>query len=328
MSKIIIGIHGLGNKPPKEILESWWKQSIREGFRKAGKPRVLFNFELVYWSDLIYPEPLDIDVTDPEDPLYLLEPYLPGRNLPLVENTPLKTKLIKYLEKQIDKLFLDEDLTLNFSSITDKILHRYFKDLETYYSSIPANTDNGQLTIRDQIRGRLAAVLEKHKKKDILLLSHSMGSIIAYDVLTQTAPNIAIDTFITAGSPLGLPIIIGRIYAEQKKKHLDYTKVYAPQNVKYNWYNFADPEDRIAIDATLNDDYAANRYGVKAIDKVVHTNYEVKGERNAHKSYGYLRTPEMIKVFEEFLNRNKFTLYVKYEMKINSLFSRFIENYI
>ena len=119
MSKIIIGIHGLGNKPSKEILEGWWKQAIREGFRKAGKPRIFFNFELVYWSDLLYSEPKSMDVTDPEDPLYMHEPYLPGRKLPASEDAPLKTKLIKYIEKQMDKLFLNEDMTLNFSSITD-----------------------------------------------------------------------------------------------------------------------------------------------------------------------------------------------------------------
>ena len=34
MAKVIIGIHGLGNKPPKDILEKWWKLSIEEGFKK------------------------------------------------------------------------------------------------------------------------------------------------------------------------------------------------------------------------------------------------------------------------------------------------------
>ncbi|MEJ2054600.1 MAG: hypothetical protein P8X42_11835 [Calditrichaceae bacterium] len=327
MSKIIIGVHGLGNKPPKELMEKWWRQSIREGFRKMGKPRILFDFELVYWSDIIYPLPLDINITDPEDPLYLHEPYLPGRPLPHEDSPPLKTRLIKYIEKQMDKLFLNDDMTLNFSSITDKIIHRYFKDLETYYSSESIVVDGRETAVRDEIRGRLAKVLEKHRNKDILLLSHSMGSIIAYDVLTQITPHITIDTFITAGSPLGLPIIVGRIYAEQKKKQLDYSKVIAPQNVRYCWYNFSDPEDRISIDATLNDDYAENRYGVRAVDKVVHTNYEVSSERNAHKSYGYLRTPQMITAIDEFLNRNKSKLYLKIEYKMNHLFARLIEKY-
>jgi hypothetical protein len=28
---IIIGVHGLLNKPPKETLEKWWSESINEG---------------------------------------------------------------------------------------------------------------------------------------------------------------------------------------------------------------------------------------------------------------------------------------------------------
>ncbi|MBN1406296.1 MAG: hypothetical protein JW956_00820 [Calditrichaceae bacterium] len=328
MSKIIIGIHGLGNKPPKEILESWWKQSIREGFRKIGQPRVLFNFELVYWADILYAEPLNLEISDPEDPLYVHEPYLPGRYSPSVKEVPLKSKLIKYLEKQMDKLFLNADMTLNFESITDKILHRYFKDLETYYSAEPIMDGEGQALIRDQIRGRLANVLVKHRNKDILLLSHSMGSIIAYDVLAHTVPHIEIDTFVTAGSPLGLPIIIGRIFAEQKKRLLDETKVLTPENVKHAWYNFTDPEDHIAIDATLNDDYTENSRGIRAIDMVVHTDYAVKEERNAHKSYGYLRAPEMIEILDEFLNRGKLNLLITYQKKLNYYFSRFIEKYL
>ena len=30
MSKVIIGVHGLGNKPRERVLEIWWKASIRE----------------------------------------------------------------------------------------------------------------------------------------------------------------------------------------------------------------------------------------------------------------------------------------------------------
>ena len=54
MAKVIIGIHGLGNKPPKSVLEEWWKLSIEEGFKKMGKPISPFKFELVYWADVMY----------------------------------------------------------------------------------------------------------------------------------------------------------------------------------------------------------------------------------------------------------------------------------
>ncbi len=38
MKKIIIGIHGIGNKPPAKILRKWWLNSIYEGLKKYNYP--------------------------------------------------------------------------------------------------------------------------------------------------------------------------------------------------------------------------------------------------------------------------------------------------
>ena len=34
--KVIIGIHGLANKPEKKYLEPWWKSAILEGLEKIA----------------------------------------------------------------------------------------------------------------------------------------------------------------------------------------------------------------------------------------------------------------------------------------------------
>ena len=38
MKTVLIGIHGLRNKPPKDTLADWWKTSIIEGFTIVGLP--------------------------------------------------------------------------------------------------------------------------------------------------------------------------------------------------------------------------------------------------------------------------------------------------
>jgi len=43
-SKIIIGIHGLGNKPPKTILEKWWRQAIEDGLKFNKYSETKFDF--------------------------------------------------------------------------------------------------------------------------------------------------------------------------------------------------------------------------------------------------------------------------------------------
>jgi len=78
MDKIIIGIHGLGNKPPKDLLKKWWVQSIKEGLKNIGRPGQKFNFELVYWADTLHPVPLNPDETDEDSDLYLSERYSPA----------------------------------------------------------------------------------------------------------------------------------------------------------------------------------------------------------------------------------------------------------
>ena len=53
MAKVIIGIHGLANKPKKATLAKWWEEAIREGLRvNRGRSDATFEFEMVYWANL------------------------------------------------------------------------------------------------------------------------------------------------------------------------------------------------------------------------------------------------------------------------------------
>lgn len=327
MSKIIIGVHGLGNKPSKEILGRWWCRSLREGLRQIDKPRVYFHFELFYWADIVHEKPLDLDIADPKDPLFLVEPYNPGRKRLEIQHGPIRKKLRDYLGKQMDKLFLNEDMTLNFTSVTDKIIRRYFREMGAYYSFTGPNEDSDIKFQRDEIRNRLADTLRRHKGKEILLLSHSLGSIIAYDVLSHTATDVPINTFITAGSPLGLPVIVGRVFSEQQQDIEDFDKIRTPENIKRNWFNFTDPRDAIAFDDTLKDDYAENSADIRVVDIPVNNDYENRGLRNPHKDYGYLRTPEMARVVYDFLHSGRAGFIQRWDDKLNRWLSDLIEKF-
>src|SRR5712691_10825698 len=68
---IIIGIHGLTNKPPKETEESWWADSLAEGLRRNRGASERPPFELAYWADKRHPE-------GPEDVASLAERYEPA----------------------------------------------------------------------------------------------------------------------------------------------------------------------------------------------------------------------------------------------------------
>ncbi len=304
MAKLIIGIHGLGNKPLRLLLERWWRKAIREGLEHTGHHHSI-PFKMVYWADILHERSLKPWIWDKEHPLYLDEPYKPRGKNTARKPAKLRQAIYRILEKQLDKIFLNSDMTVNFAGVTDKVIHRYFKDLETYYSDQCLGVSHSGQLVGDAIRERLAAVLTKHRRKDIMLIAHSMGSIIAYDVLTRTCPDVKIHTFVTIGSPLGLPVIVSRIFYELKKVNSGINKLQTPGNVLHHWYNFSDLEDRVAFDHTLFDDYAPNSHHVQAEDIEVYNDYEIDGESNPHKSYGYLRTPELARVIEDFLKEEK-----------------------
>jgi hypothetical protein len=151
----------------------------------------------------------------------------------------------------------------------------------------------------------LLALLRKFRRFDILLISHSMGTIISYDVLSEGSQDVNVHTYVTMGSPLGLPVIISRFVKEQRKIDQEIEAVTAPPNVLRHWYNLSDLEDRVAFNYDLGDDYGPNARGVGADDKIVYNDYEVDGAPNHHKVYGYLRTKEMAAILHDFLSEGR-----------------------
>lgn len=301
MANVIITIHGLGNKPSKQLLTHWWRLSMIEGLRASKYRAVLPKCEMVYWADILYDKPQSEDVKDVKSPCYMDEKYTRASKDFKAENHTIRKKIIYYLSKQLDRILLKDDLTLQYSFITDVILHKYFSDLEIYYSDDCSKNRAPSCRARELIRERLLAVLEKYKDDDIMLISHSMGTIVAFDVLTFLAPELKIHTFVTLGSPLGLPVVVSKIAAEQKQKHIGQNHMLTPHGICRNWYNFADILDKVAFSYKLSDRYAENSNGVKPVDFLVTNNYEMNGVPNPHKSYGYLRTPEFSKILNEFI---------------------------
>ncbi len=166
MSKIIIGIHGLGNKPPPKTLSRWWQAAIREGLERIKKPNPQFTFELVYWAHYLYPLPLKPRIKDTENPLYVEDPYVRAKEDAVVEQpSEFRQKILDYLNQQLEKIFLNEDLTINYASITDFIIHHFFSDLETYYHNYCVRRSKQDCRANVVICSHLANALKKHRRK-------------------------------------------------------------------------------------------------------------------------------------------------------------------
>lgn len=281
MSHIILGIHGLGNKPPKEQHGPDWLKAIHEGLeRNCSLTGAQIHFDLIFWAPINY------------DPLLLNDPE-PYRVTPL--DQPIKKyrdgwlSLIRaYASDVPGDMITKAREWLGVGPLTDLVLSKKLTDLGKYRSD--------QVN-RDTLRGMVKKAIVDNQNKRITLIAHSMGSIVAYDALRELGHdnvNIHVDNFITIGSPLGLPMVVTDI-------HKEWGTLRTPSLVR-RWVNFADPRDPVAFDTHLRNDYDANDQGVRVEDDVILNNYVDEGQKpNYHKIYGYLRCPEMSDVLRGIL---------------------------
>ena len=304
MDRIIIGIHGLRNKPPARALKDWWLLSIRDGIDNLSKPQLHFNFELIYWVDLLYKEPADPFITDHDAPLYFKSPY---KKIEYSSPPHLELKRLRRrgrFEKISDQLFHSNRLLESFEGISDRLIHSRFHDLEVYLRNWTGNQEAHDRPIRDVILERLGGVLLKHRHKKIMILAHSMGSIVVYDLLTQPDNPFHVHTLVTMGSPLGQPTIMSKFTYENPVIN----KLKTPDNIEH-WYNLSDLKDIVALDPTLGDDYDPNSNGVAPVDVFIENGYEWDGVANPHSAFGYLQSPECASYIYQFLtqDRSKFS---------------------
>lgn len=306
MAKVIIGIHGLANKPPRPEHRDGWLAAINEGFDNL-KLSPAFNpdtqFVDVYWADLMYKNPLHHDTKFSFDDLYDSEPYLQAKPGELKEYID---GLSDILREKKDEL-LDNISGWGHKSPLDKaisyLVAKKLQDLAFYYDPEQMICDHTGApgTAQQVLKNELKQVLLKHKDDEILLLAHSMGSIIAYDVLCDLAkshPTFSVKHLVTLGSPLGIPYVQHRIKTER------HGAIRTPDTVSHQWTNIADHRDKVALDAHLHDDFGPNAHKVQVVDDLVYNSYrdETKAAKeNPHKIYGYLRTPEVSKLLHSFL---------------------------
>ncbi|MBD3347461.1 MAG: hypothetical protein GF401_20585 [Chitinivibrionales bacterium] len=301
MNTVIIGIHGLRNKPPKELLSTWWVDSIKEGFRIIDLPRKPFQFEMAYWAHHMHPEPQDPSIDDTDSPCYLWEPYVKCTCFGPREPDDFGKKITGSFNQQILRLIAGKSGFMNIDTISDIILRRMFIELDVYYHKSLEDSSGNRRPARELICNELASLIRKHQGKNICVLAHSMGSIIAYDVLRCAVRDVPVHTFITIGSPLGFPVIMNKIKLDMGIDKCVETKLPTPDNIRYKWLNFSDLDDSTCLNYNLRNHYCENSNNVRPFDQIVYNNYTCNGNLNPHKAYGYLMTAEVATALYHFL---------------------------
>ncbi|WP_109829447.1 alpha/beta hydrolase [Reichenbachiella versicolor] len=290
---IVIGVHGLDNKPSKSLLRRWWKNSLTEGLKKIDGAPSHFKFEMAYWADLMYKKPLNPRIKDPNHELHIEEPYIPEP----IPSPKIRHTFWHYWKLAYDRIketiFLSRNGLANYEVLFDMVVKASFKDLDAYFNSDESAEEKLEMkAVKQKVRQRLLYLLRKHKDKRIIILAHSMGSLIAYDVLSQLPEQYEIESFISFGSPIGLPVVREKMARDHKWDYKEDTLLPTP-NCVHKWLNYSDPEDHFAVFNNLASYYSPNKHGIMPVDVIVDNDYKDWVTNNAHKSFGYLRTPQL-----------------------------------
>jgi hypothetical protein len=321
--KRVIMIHGLAPKPPKNDLHEFWKRCLIENLRleDAALATELEGvaddcFRSAYWANAT---PHHIE--DDADYVIALRKRV---------KSVIEARIAAGEEFHVGKgakikdFFKDrgEDLVKIVSgalTVKDDVMKGFLNEIKLY--------DEDQY-IADLMRKGLEDELRAAWDDgcEVALLSHSMGSFIAYDVLWRFSHRSTdgfreyndkrVQIFATMGSPLGEGAVRDLLFAAH---HKNTNARHFPGNIDF-WHNYSCLGDVVSHPSSLDDDFfkPMRKLGLfpkkpkfRAIDYdnlhnpfVVVTNpgNKRKEKRNPHKSYGYLVQPRLGSWLKDFLH--------------------------
>jgi hypothetical protein len=278
---LILYIPGLMPKPEPEAHRRELFRCLVEGVRRidpkaAARLRDCFYcFDIVSWTYDFYGEHHDIDLDLPS-----IEALLKQQNpteQDIAEAVSWKRRLLRTIYKAGDILpFL-------IPKLADETLELHLRDLQRYTKN---ENDVAECT-RRMLKIPLEAAASVGRP--ILLLAHSMGSVIAFDALWQLShdqqQNVPIDRLVTMGSPLGQRYIQQRLLGRKEKGAARY-----PNNIRH-WVNISAVGEMTALDMELRNDFGELE-ALCLLDKIEDLDtfnfFRLNGVLNVHAEYGYL----------------------------------------
>jgi len=248
----VIFIHGLANKPKPSDLERIWLEALGEkvegdeGF-DLGATGVTSSF--VYWADLFFETPLpagdyEASVGTPGELAASVD-----RNLTLDEDVWTQTMRARfpdedeqaYAEPPLDEKAVGYERIPIPWFVKQRVMQHFVKEAHDYLFNVEG--------IRDVIRGRVLSEMDKLPERTRrVLVGHSQGSFIVYDVLTGADACKEVDGLLTLGSPLGVDEIQDKLVWTRDNGF--------PSKLRGDWFNVYDPYDLVArLDPRLANDF-------------------------------------------------------------------------
>ncbi|MCW9014936.1 MAG: GPI inositol-deacylase [Gammaproteobacteria bacterium] len=293
----IIFVPGKNPKPPAQQHQHLLWRTLVEGVHRA-EPELANkfsqhenDFSIIPWNPIFYHEVKDISIDLPwidtllnthgptEDDIREAHHWhkkLSRAQYTLIDYVPC---LIKFMPDTLRQTALE--------------LSRYFQ-----------NKQNIADEIREILKQQLRPLFASNTR--ILLIGHSLGSIIAYDALWELshAEKLSgkVDLFLTLGSPLGMNYVRHRLLGASNTGIEKY-----PANIRH-WANVSSVGDITALDRTFSDDFS-DMIKLGIIEDIhdhckdIYNFFRNDKGLNCHRSYGYLVNPAVGKIIADWWDK-------------------------
>ncbi len=224
-------VHGIANKPEPEVLLDQWRVALQDD-DGVDLEDLAVTCSMVYWADLLYPNPAPAGSAHESAVLELERTTDPGdadmRWLELVD--PEEQAFVESLAQEIGFEWVaptagEGDDPIRPGSgletvplppgLKRRLMRILLRDVHHYLYDEPFCPRSGgeKVRIRQEVRSRMVKALREGAEQGgpHVVIGHSLGSVIAYDVLTGDDDVPEIDALITLGSPLGISEVRERL---------------------------------------------------------------------------------------------------------------------
>lgn len=289
----VIFVHGLSNKPPAVELHRLWKRALakEDGIDLATEG---VKSTMVYWADMFYSEP-DADAAALQESSETLETaaqtaaisqseLLISSDMPAVEEDFVR-RLAGRVDVEVTKAEMAAPSneapvggTVVYEMIPlpdflkERIMASFVQEAYAFIFDKESNPRPGvTYRVREELRRRFVAAVktarESSPNERIVVVSHSMGTMIAYDCLKRVPDCPSIDALMTIGSPLGIDEVQEGLQPEWTR-----SDGFPSQKLLGKWINIFDPFDAVArLDPRLANDYC--QAGAPVIEDIEEENW-------------------------------------------------------
>ncbi len=192
---------------------------------------------------------------------------------------------------------LGDRLPFLIPHIATERMELHLRDLKRYVQNRSEIAEHTRQILKTSLRQARDA------KRPILLMAHSMGSVIAYESLWQMSranrEPMQIDLLLTMGSPLGQNYIQKRLKGSDAIGNVRY-----PDNIN-SWVNLSAVGDLTAIKPALRSSFRGMLQGgllADIDDRQIDNWFRLDGVLNTHSEYGYLANSETAAIVSKWWN--------------------------